>query len=296
MRPVGKGDVTDDDGVQSFVGTLQYSSPEFLLRHEEDSTEGWRALTFYQIGAVMHDLIMRKRIFEESTQPYARLVNAVQKDTPTIASKALPNYLIETAKICLVKDPKLRIEYVSWASFHPPETVVDQLKAVRERVSKRAVAIEIENGVNPHNSDAEINFLEGVISQLKVKVRSLRSANQAAFPPVTVIRDGNLLLVEFDPSDAHFLGGTLKIWFSVSVLDVAASLIQINACGLLTTQNTEGPSEWHLVYRGLPSSGDFVSAIEACMYIAMDQAQQLSAADVEQVLNLEPLTGALSNG
>lgn len=35
MKPVGEVGLTDADGIQSFIGTLQYSSPEFLLRNEE---------------------------------------------------------------------------------------------------------------------------------------------------------------------------------------------------------------------------------------------------------------------
>jgi serine/threonine protein kinase len=58
LRPITGSDITDSEGIQAFVGTLQYSSPEFLLRQEEESPDGWRALTFYQIGGVLHDLIM----------------------------------------------------------------------------------------------------------------------------------------------------------------------------------------------------------------------------------------------
>ncbi len=79
LRPVGEPGLTDHDELRSFVGTLQYSSPEFLLRKEEDSMEGWRALTFYQIGGVLHDLIMKKPLFQEFAEPYAALVNAVQQ-------------------------------------------------------------------------------------------------------------------------------------------------------------------------------------------------------------------------
>jgi hypothetical protein len=62
IRPVGEPGITDGDQ-RPFIGTLQYSSPEFLFRTEADTPEGWRALTFYQLGAVLHDLIMRQRIF-----------------------------------------------------------------------------------------------------------------------------------------------------------------------------------------------------------------------------------------
>ena len=66
LRPINSDSTaTDDDEVQHFLGTLQYSPPEFLLREEEDTVEGWRAVTFYQLGAVLHDLIERRPIFAD---------------------------------------------------------------------------------------------------------------------------------------------------------------------------------------------------------------------------------------
>jgi serine/threonine protein kinase len=57
IRPIGEPGLTDRDQTP-FIGTLQYSSPEFLFRTEDDTPDGWRALTFYQLGALLHDLIM----------------------------------------------------------------------------------------------------------------------------------------------------------------------------------------------------------------------------------------------
>ncbi len=59
IRPIGEPGITDGDD-RTFIGTLQYSSPEFLFRTENDTPDGWRALTFYQLGALLHDLIMPK--------------------------------------------------------------------------------------------------------------------------------------------------------------------------------------------------------------------------------------------
>jgi serine/threonine protein kinase len=43
LRPVGEVGLTDGDGTL-FVGTNQYASPEFALRQEDDSPDGWRAI------------------------------------------------------------------------------------------------------------------------------------------------------------------------------------------------------------------------------------------------------------
>lgn len=287
VRPVGQGDVTDNDGVQAFVGTLQYSSPEFLLRTEEDSTEGWRALTFYQIGAVMHDLIMRKPIFSESTQPYARLVNAVQNDTPSINSKSLPTYLVETTKMCLSKRPSLRVELLDWSSFHPPEIFEDPLEAIRKRVSQRSNFDDSDQNHDSDNADLEISLREDVISHLKVKVRSIRNANRAAFPPAMVTRHGDMLRVDFDASASHSLRGELRIWLRVKVMDAATGVIEVEASGLLTRLNSNSPTDWFVVYQGLSSGGGLATSTETCMYSAMDQAQQVAEECDEVILNFK---------
>ena len=102
-----QSNATDGDDVPHFVGTLQYSPPEFLLREEEDTLEGWRAVTFYQLGAVLHDLVERRPIFTEFTDPYARLVNAVQHTQPTFQATDVPD-LVHLAQNCLVKSPTSR--------------------------------------------------------------------------------------------------------------------------------------------------------------------------------------------
>lgn len=275
VRPVGQGDVTDEDGVQAFVGTLQYSSPEFLLRTEEDTLEGWRALTFYQIGAVLHDLIMRKPIFSESTQPYARLVNAVQQDTPTIASSSYPSYLVETSKMCLSKQPDLRIKLLKWSSFHPPKNQENSLEEIRKRVSQRTQTIASSQDQATDAGDQQASLLEDVISHLKVKVRSVRNANQAAFPPTTITRDGHTLIVDFDASASHSLAGKLRIYLRIEVLDAASGLVMVEAAGVYTQEDAKAPDSWSVLHQGLSSGGDLSSAIETCMYLAMDRAQQI---------------------
>jgi hypothetical protein len=38
----------------------------------------WRTLTFYQLGAVLHALVMKERIFIKDVSPVAALVEAVK--------------------------------------------------------------------------------------------------------------------------------------------------------------------------------------------------------------------------
>ncbi|WP_296426547.1 protein kinase [Yoonia sp.] len=289
LRPVGDGGITDGDGVQSFVGTLQYSSPEFLLRNEEDSVEGWRALTFYQIGAVMHDLIMRKEIFSESAEPYARLVMAVQNDTPTIHNGSLPNYLIETARLCLSKDPKVRVELLSWASFAPPADSGEALSAMKKRVAARSHMVE---GLKADDQDtAEITnaLLEDVISHLKVKVRSIRNSNRSAVPPVVITRKHNTVCIFFKRSNEHALLCDVKILLKIEVIDPAIGAIQLVASPFFCEHQDFKDAHDHVVYRGISAGDNIVATLENCIYSAIDQAQQWSPDNDKSLISFKEI-------
>ena len=82
IRPLDLSNITDEGDQRYFIGTLQYSPPDFLFREEEQSVEAWRAITFYQLGGALHDMLMRKPLFEDFKNPYARLVRAVEREIP----------------------------------------------------------------------------------------------------------------------------------------------------------------------------------------------------------------------
>lgn len=135
LRPFGSSNLTDLDQ-RPFIGTLRYSSPEFLSRKEQDSMEGWRAVTFYQLGAVLHDMLMKRPLFEEYTEPFADLVEAVKHVVPKI--HAQDARCVQLANHCLVKNPATRLELVAWTDF--VETTVkatSQTNSVRDRIRQR---------------------------------------------------------------------------------------------------------------------------------------------------------------
>jgi serine/threonine protein kinase len=111
LRPAGVSTLTDVNA-RPFIGTLRYSSPEYLQRLEEDSTEGWRALTIYQIGAVLHDLLMRRELFSAESEPFSALVQAVLTSVPSVHNEDAE--LARLCKYCLVKSPATRLKLVSW--------------------------------------------------------------------------------------------------------------------------------------------------------------------------------------
>lgn len=134
---LGESAPSSDGDRRFFVGTLRYSPPEFLVRQEEHSVEGWRAVTFYQLGAVLHDVIMKVRLFESFSEPYARLVMAVREENPDISAKDVSEDLILLAKNCLSKHPEIRLRYVTWDDFTVRSSIPSPALRAKERVRRR---------------------------------------------------------------------------------------------------------------------------------------------------------------
>jgi serine/threonine protein kinase len=102
LKFIGLPSSSDQDGKQ-FVGTLTYAPPEFLSRTEEDSKDGWNAVNLYQIGGVMHDLIMKKELFD-GVAPYANPVISIKEDAPQIVNDKLPHLTLQLSRDLLTKN------------------------------------------------------------------------------------------------------------------------------------------------------------------------------------------------
>ena len=213
LRPVGFAGLTDDDYLRVFVGTLQYSSPEFLLRAEEDSTLGWRSLTFSQIGGVLHDLIMKRPLFDEFSAPFVTLVNAVQFEQPKIASSTVPGDLIELAGRCSLKDWRVRSDLVRWEDFDEPgiagstsstttrQRVTNRVALARAQHMQKEDIADVQSAASAEGAKSR-QFISEVIELLKSTVRSIRHDN-AIFPPANITRSpmrGKYLKVRFNSS------------------------------------------------------------------------------------------------
>ena len=292
MKPIGEIGVTDASGIQSFIGTLQYSSPEFLLRREEDTIDGWRALSLYQIGGVLHDLIMRRPLFEEYANPYARLVNAVQNDTPIVSSSTVPTYLVEACRAALVKNPTTRMELVSWNSFRPPKKVTAGA-AARERVTGRSIltqALVVPETASPSGSD---DLLEATISLIKVEARRIRAENTAALPPLSVTRvprDGPIVDVAFRAAEQQRLPVGLTLQVGVDIVDVSSQAVALSISAFTGAKATKPHNCARVVvYRGIFNSVGIASAIESSIYLAVDSAQLCTDASPGMPLDLTEL-------
>ncbi|MFN3657131.1 MAG: serine/threonine protein kinase [Pseudolabrys sp.] len=274
LRPIGEPSVTDDEGIKAFVGTLQYSSPEFLLRKEEDTIDGWRALTFYQIGGVLHDLIMRRPLFEEFINPYAQLVLAVQQETPVIESATAPAYLIDLAKRCLLKEPKLRTRFITWDDFGSPTNTPPV--SSKDTVAKRIALLRAAKKGNKPDvaSITKSQLRKTVIDYLKIAARSIR-ATGAILPPLASVpsADGSGLCVAFDTSAAHGLPHGLRVYVHVDVLDTAAKAIVIHGCASTHKENQDKVPALHTVFEGIYDLPSVHRHFEEFIYAAFSWAQ-----------------------
>lgn len=87
------------------------------MRNEEDSEDGWRAVNLYQIGATLHDLIMKKEIYLDKT-PYSNLVIAIKEDIPSVRNEEVKYDLIQLTRNLLIRDWKKRLEICSLSNIN----------------------------------------------------------------------------------------------------------------------------------------------------------------------------------
>lgn len=144
VREVEQGDaidaaITDSGNLRPFLATAQYSSPEYLFRLDEPSPKLWKGLNFYQMGAVLHDLIMKRPLFHHEMSLGNRwlVARAVLTKVPSFGDVD-PNRLANLKSLasrCLVKDLDSRLQLVSWEDFIL-EGAKNPLTTLRARLAK----------------------------------------------------------------------------------------------------------------------------------------------------------------
>lgn len=156
--PEVDGGVTDKPGRRPFLATAQYSSPEYLFRLDEPTEKLWSALNIYQIGAVLHDLIMKRSLFHEEMQLENRwlVAKAVLTKMPSFKD-SFPSRLSNLkalASRCLTKDMELRLQLVSWEDF-AFQNVADSMIALQERLNTRGC---LPSEVRERSAAERLNF------------------------------------------------------------------------------------------------------------------------------------------
>lgn len=258
---------------KNFFGTLQYSPREFLLGDVEDSDNGWRAVTFYQLGAVIYDLIERKQIFEEYKTPWGRLSNAVIECIPEITAVDIPLALRHLCLKCLNKDPENRLKFVSWEDFNKlgkHESTKNILKRIEERkllaISETTPQIEKDKFL----LDIEKSFEEIIPSVCKVN---------SLVPPFERLRELNKLhldkILKFNKNLRYSLSYPLTIIIRFIVKDVKNKIIEIKASSFLsnTSQHTVLPEPSLIIHQGCYTKEIFYKIFESYFYSVFDIAQ-----------------------
>ncbi|QDF05188.1 protein kinase domain-containing protein [Myxococcus xanthus] len=278
LGPIGNiGAITDHGAQKIFIGTLQYSAPEFLFRDEEDTPDGWRSVTFYQLGAVLHDLIMRRPLFVDSQQPFGNLVRAVERTKPLVEALDVPRDLLQLCRNCLVKDPVERRALVSWESFaRYPASDDDQSAALRRIRERRATAAGTAARmvvVNGKALNAFRSFLDGAL-------RDVADRNELPSRSVDVNADENGLLarVAFLASADDGLAVSVVVYFDVSITNIEDDILRIRVASKLVRAWKEAASErpaearFRLLFHGVRDDAAITAALAGELIIAVDEA------------------------
>lgn len=147
------GQGTDQGDARPFIATAQYSSPEYLFRLDEPSPALWKALNIYQVGAVLHDLINKRPLFQDEVEKQNRwlVARAVLERPPTFPDSN-PARLVRQkalASRCLAKDGNIRLQIASWSDFNldaPADGVsVLQARVTKQRGSMGAMSLAASN-------------------------------------------------------------------------------------------------------------------------------------------------------
>jgi len=203
MRQIGnEEDIIDgtDHGLRRpFIASAQYSSPEYLFRLKEPSNEMWLALTIYQLGGVLHDLIMRQPLFSEvvlSENKFA-LAMAVLTEVPIFndVEDSLKHWAM-VASNCLVKDPELRLALVNLKDITTlSEHGAERLKHLIERRRVLKTAKDIKDHQEAKIKHSRISTLLSLQNSIRQK---LISTIDKAYGIVVDLVEDNCIRFEFE--------------------------------------------------------------------------------------------------
>jgi len=309
LRPFGSASwtpVTDDDQL-SFVGTLQYSSPEALFRTEEDSEEGWRALTFYQLGTVFHDLIMKKPIFDSFTSPFSRLVEAVKSETPIIKAADVPPDLILLARNCLIKPPKIRLSVVKWEDFQPKEPDSRASVDAKERMRRRRVLAR-QSAAQPERENKEVGArrILRLLTDFQAKLEEVfreECVSNDAFPRMSVHSEINVqdhaatTRVSFPASIDHDLAIPLHLFVRLRMIDVDASVVRLSYAAIASDSVPVVPETISVnLFEGVFELSVIKREMQEMLYVVFDAAQTHEPTDASNGDHLIEIKDGLSNG
>jgi len=269
IKPIYGADLTDNDGIFHFIGTLQYSSPEYLLRNEEDSQEGWRALTFYQIGAVLHDMIMQVPIFKEECEPFSRLVIAVKDNNPVIKSDTVNQDLIHLAQCCLLKDPQKRLDMLNWNSFYQAEEPTRAKSRIMRKMQLATIElISTSTSTSSTDDEAAKNELKHrVIDFLKTTARLVISDNNLPLKPEVTSNNNDKVILKLNKSPKIGIKNEFHVIIQIEIVSTKIEALSIG----YSTQNTEKATvNEGTIFKGIYSREKIYQGLEQSIFDSID--------------------------
>ena len=235
---------TDHGYALPFVATAQYSSPAYLFRDGEPTEDMWKALTFYQLGAVLHDLLMKYPLFmnEVRTQNRYRVAAAVLLTVPEVHASDTPPWLVALARNCLVKVDDLRLNRVDWSSFH-----ADRRSNIDEQ--RRRLGLQQSGSATHRDSEERIRVrLDSGRDFLLEICRHIRQREN--FPQTRIDDEGssitsNSRMINFIFSPRHAVKSSTKLHFilRLSVQSEYNDQVDIHFSAFLT-KDGEIPDEY----------------------------------------------------
>ena len=279
----GYSNVTDHGDEKVFVGTLQYSPPELLFRVEEQTPDGWRAVTMYQLGAVLHDLLTRRPLFAEFVSPFSRLVKAVSEEIVTITSPGAPSELRQLAQDCLVKDPAMRLKLVSWERFSKALPARGDVSAARERIEMR------RRSAMASSSAREVPDDRRVLLGLRAMIDSaLRDGSQdAGTPPFTFEREDEpksaRIRVSYKRSATHATTAPFALYVEYGVVEAGGRVVSVSVAAAIASADlprTAAPEWLSQVFYGVEDADAIRAKLEEIVVLAYDGAIEACATSV----------------
>ena len=275
--------LTDGTAGKHFLATTRYSSPSYLLRQEAEGDGSLLALTFYQLGGVLHDMIMGKPLFAEYSIPPGRLHFAIHNTVPLINRPDVNQRLCALARNCLLKDDQKRLAAVNWDDFSLKSLEADSRDKLKARVLKRLAVTHAPDETLYIRASEEI--LKDAASAVRSALRETASSD--LFPPRIISEnveesEGISVRMSLAEDSAKQINRCVTIAVKMSVLESRSETVKFEwaACangGRGGQPCLTPPSEWQHLYTGIIDSQLLKQHVEAAVFIAVDQVQSLFA-------------------
>lgn len=233
--PIGLG--TDNGGKLPVVATSRYTPPEYLFRLIDPGPELWHAVDVYQLGGIIHDLVMRTPMFEKeyvnSSENRYRFAWIVATQDPEISAGDVDGSMLLLGRRALDKDWKRR-SGLKISDFF-------QDKAVRKKVAGGAIGLGSKTNKGlAANTTHERNRIIECTGYLENSIRAYLSekeitAKHSEKPGENSLE--RLLMFEWQlPQISEFIFTDIEIGFVICI-EKLMNISHISMTGQITGRN-----------------------------------------------------------